>query len=64
MSNANRDGKEHSDVAPILRAIFPTMSEADLRLLHNGFASILSKLYEDYMRYAVAPKEQTLDEND
>lgn len=39
------------------------MSEADLRLLHDGFASILLKLYEDYMRYATAPKEEALDEN-
>lgn len=48
MSSTNSDGKEHSDVAPILRAVFPEFTEDELQRAHVEFARFLGLLYDDY----------------
>lgn len=61
MSNANSTGAKHSDVAPILRVVFPNMSENDLAVLDEELTGILMMLYEDWVRNPNAtPKSEEL----
>lgn len=50
MSTANSTGNEHGDVAPILRALFPELSEAELYEAHAEFAHFLGLLFDDWAR--------------
>lgn len=48
MSTRNSNGNEHSNVVPILRAIFPELPEEDLQLIDLGFGVLLQTLYVAY----------------